>query len=61
MKFKTLSIVLFCGFSVAKAQNLNKETAAIQSEGNMLYHSEMASWYGSDVLQSISAVNLIAI
>lgn len=48
MKFTILFITLF-GFNCLGQSKLDKETAAILDEGKMLYKSEMASWYGSDI------------
>jgi hypothetical protein len=47
MKTKLLLTLSFVTFQVAFAQNDN--TDAIVAEGKRLYHSEMASWYGTDV------------
>jgi len=52
MKFKALLIITLFGISLVKAQNLDKKTTAFVTEGKLLYRSEMASWYGSDVLQA---------
>ncbi|TDQ11835.1 hypothetical protein [Pedobacter metabolipauper] len=52
MKFKALFIIASCTISLAKAQNIDKVTATIVAEGKLLYQSEMASWYGTDVLQA---------
>jgi hypothetical protein len=46
---KSLFIFISCWlYSIANAQT-NKETLAIVKEGKMLYRSEMASWYGTDI------------
>ncbi|WP_316791557.1 hypothetical protein [Pedobacter frigoris] len=52
MKLSTLLIFIFCLNLTAKSQDLDEKTASIIAEGRLLYHSEMASWYGTDVLQA---------
>lgn len=46
----TLTIIctLF-GFSIIAQNNLTKEAQPIVAEGKLLYRSEMASWYGTDL------------
>jgi hypothetical protein len=48
---KTILILLnFSLFTLAFGQNnIDKQTSAIIEEGRMLYKSEMASWYGTDI------------
>lgn len=44
-------IMLFLCFIpfVVKAQNLEQKAAEIMAEGKLLYQTEMASWYGTDL------------
>jgi hypothetical protein len=48
MKKSLFIFISCCLYSIANAQT-NKETLAIVKEGKMLYRSEMASWYGTDI------------
>lgn len=51
--YKLLSVVLLLNvnLNVAFSQKINLKavTDSIQTEGRMLYRSEMASWYGTDI------------
>ncbi len=42
-------LIIFIGITAFGQSNLDKETAKIVDEGKMLYNSEMASWYGTDI------------
>ena len=42
-------VVLILVCATGKAQDLRKAEAAIMAEGKALYHSEWASWYGTDI------------
>jgi hypothetical protein len=46
-----LFITLF-GFTCLGQSKIDKETSAILEEGKLLYKSEMASWYGSDIFMA---------
>jgi hypothetical protein len=48
---KKLLFLLISLFSIVLVfgQNVEKETSSIVEEGKMLYYSEMASWYGTDI------------
>lgn len=46
----TLTIICtFFAFSIIAQNNLSKESQSIVAEGKLLYRSEMASWYGTDL------------
>lgn len=49
MKIKTYFFIILFGFNCLGQSKIDKETSAILEEGKMLYKSEMASWYGSDI------------
>ncbi len=49
MKITIYLFIAFFGFNCLGQSKLEKETAKIVEEGKMLYKSEMASWYGSDI------------
>lgn len=50
---KNIIAVLFILFAASfQAQNLEKLSKEINDEGIALYHSEMASWYGTDVFKA---------
>ncbi|SER33332.1 hypothetical protein [Pedobacter rhizosphaerae] len=50
MKKTLLIIAFFCFcFQAFSQENLDQQSAAIIKEGKLLYRSEMASWYGTDV------------
>lgn len=49
MKFKIYLLITLIGFNCLGQSKIDKETAAIIEEGKMLYQSEMASWYGTDI------------
>lgn len=49
---KKLLFLFVCSFLTVISfgqNNMEKETSAIVEEGKMLYYSEMASWYGTDI------------
>ena len=43
-----LSIILICQITFGQSKT-EKETSKIVEEGKILYKSEMASWYGTDI------------
>lgn len=49
MKITIYFIITLFGFNCLGQSKIEKETAAIIEEGKMLYKSEMASWYGTDI------------
>ncbi len=49
MKFTIYLLISLFGFNCLGQSQLDKQTAAIIEEGKMLYKSEMASWYGTDI------------
>jgi len=49
MKTVLYFLISFIGFNCLGQSQLDKQTAAIVEEGKMLYQSEMASWYGTDI------------
>lgn len=52
MKTKLLAAFLFFAlYSTAQQENIEKLTAPIVAEGKILYKSEMASWYGTDIFR----------
>jgi len=49
-KMKTItSLVTFLTLTAFGQKNVNQEAAAIVAEGKLLFQSEMASWYGTDL------------
>lgn len=49
---KKIALVFVCFFPLAHVNaqlTMAKETAHIVKEGKLLYHSEMASWHGTDI------------
>jgi hypothetical protein len=49
MKFTLCLFTVLFGFSCLGQSNIDNKTTAIIEEGKMLYKSEMASWYGTDI------------
>ena len=49
MKIKIYLFIILFGFNCLGQSKIDKETSEILEEGKMLYKSEMASWYGSDI------------
>lgn len=49
MKFSIYLLITLFGLNCLGQSKIDKQTAAIIEEGKMLYQSEMASWYGSDI------------
>lgn len=49
MKIKIYIILLLSSLHSIGQSQIDQETSAIVEEGKMLYKSEMASWYGSDI------------
>lgn len=49
MKITIYFFIALIGLKSLGQSKIDKETAAILEEGKMLYKSEMASWYGSDI------------
>jgi hypothetical protein len=45
----TCLLLLLTASAIAQKSNLEKAAADITAEGKMLYQSEMASWYGTDI------------
>ena len=48
MKFITTTL-LFVAFNVFSQKEVDKKVREILAEGKLLYKSEMASWYGTDL------------
>jgi hypothetical protein len=46
---KKLILILSCLPFFVKAQNLDEKAQEIMAEGKLLYQTEMASWYGTDM------------
>lgn len=49
MKKSFILLFSILSFSLFAQENLSKEAQAIVEEGKILYRSEMASWYGTDL------------
>ena len=49
MKLTIYLLITLFGFNCLGQSKIDKQTAAIIEEGKMLYQSEIASWYGSDI------------
>lgn len=49
MKIKIYLLIILFGFKSLGQSQIDKKTSEILEEGKMLYKSEMASWYGSDI------------
>lgn len=48
--YKTLTIIFtLCTLTIVAQKNPDKEAEPIVAEGKLLYKSEMASWYGTDL------------
>ena len=50
---KKLLILFIISISTFGQSNIDAETAKIVQEGKMLYNSEMASWYGTDIFMEL--------
>lgn len=46
---KALLIILLCSANIFAQKDLKQKIAEVVKEGKMLYRSEMASWYGTDL------------
>ena len=46
---KSLFLILLCSVNIFAQKDLNQRIAEVVQEGKMLYKSEMASWYGTDL------------
>lgn len=49
MKITIYLFITLFGFNCLGQSQIDKETSIILEEGKMLYKSEMASWYGTDI------------